>query len=183
MSCRCTTRIWRQIHAAAGVGHVPNQVKSSDAILFITPEGQPRDAGWREERHRRWLSTAELRAWKAASPRSAFSLTPGKLGAMGAHQQLRLTLSVLGVPVMPAPETYLADAGKQFDGDGKLGERGHDQTPHRSMLQRLRDLDRSLHLDGNEARDARRHFFGSLIRQRRNDLTGIPELQVAASHT
>lgn len=39
---------------------------------------------------------------------------------MAAHQQLRLTLSVSGSPVMPAPEVYLAEAGKLFGPDGKL---------------------------------------------------------------
>lgn len=96
-----------------------NQVKSSDAILFITPEynrGMPGgvknaiDVGSRPPRQSSWRG----------KPAAVISLTPGKLGAMGAHQQLRLTLSVLGVPVMPAPEVYLAEAGTLFDSNGKL---------------------------------------------------------------
>jgi chromate reductase len=96
-----------------------NQVKSSDAILFITPEynrGMPGgvknaiDVGSRPPKQSAWRG----------KPAAVISLTPGKLGAMGAHQQLRLTLSVLGVPVMPMPEVYIAEAGKLFDNDGKL---------------------------------------------------------------
>jgi chromate reductase len=96
-----------------------NQVKSSDAILFITPEynrGMPAavknaiDVGTRPPKQSVWRG----------KPAAVISLTPGKLGAMAAHQQLRLSLSVIGVPVMPAPEVYLADASKQFDVDGKL---------------------------------------------------------------
>lgn len=96
-----------------------NQVKSSDAILFITPEynrGMPGgvknaiDVGSRPPKQSAWRG----------KPAAVVSLTPGKLGAMGAHQQLRLTLSVLGVPVMPMPEVYIAEAGKLFDNDGKL---------------------------------------------------------------
>lgn len=96
-----------------------DQVKSSDAILFITPEynrGLPGavknaiDVGTRPPKQGVWKG----------KPAAVISLTPGKLGAMAAHQQLRLALSVVGVPVMPLPEMYLSGAGTLFDGSGKL---------------------------------------------------------------
>jgi chromate reductase len=96
-----------------------NQVKSSDAMLFITPEynrGLPGavknaiDVGSRPMKESVWRG----------KPAAVVSLTPGKLGAMAAHQQLRLGLSVIGVPVMPLPEVYLAGAGNLFDENGKL---------------------------------------------------------------
>lgn len=96
-----------------------NQVGSSEAILFITPEynrGMPAavknaiDVGTRPPKQSVWRG----------KPAAVISLTPGRLGAMAAHQQLRLSLSVIGVPVMPAPEIYLAEAGKLFDSNGKL---------------------------------------------------------------
>lgn len=96
-----------------------NQVKSSDAILFITPEynrGMPAavknaiDVGTRPSKQSVWRG----------KPAAVISLTPGKFGAMAANQQLRSSLSVIGVPVMPVPEVYLADAGKLFDANGKL---------------------------------------------------------------
>jgi chromate reductase, NAD(P)H dehydrogenase (quinone) len=57
--------------------------------------------------------------WRG-KPALVVSQTPGKLGAMAAHQQLRLTLSVIGSPVMPAPEVYLPEVAKLFGPDGKL---------------------------------------------------------------
>ena len=96
-----------------------DQVKSSDAILFITPEynrGMPGavknaiDVGTRPPKQSVWRG----------KPAAVISLTPGRLGAMAAHQQLRLALSVIGVPVMPAPEVYLAEAAKLFDSNGTL---------------------------------------------------------------
>lgn len=96
-----------------------NRVKSSDAILFITPEynrGMPAavknaiDVGSRPIKESVWRG----------KPAAVVSLTPGKLGAMAAHQQLRLGLSVIGVPVMPSPEVYLGGAGNLFDENGKL---------------------------------------------------------------
>ncbi|MDY6944468.1 MAG: NAD(P)H-dependent oxidoreductase [Pseudomonadota bacterium] len=96
-----------------------DQVKGCDAILFITPEynrGMPAalknaiDVGTRPPKQSVWRG----------KPAAVMSLTPGKLGAMAAHQQLRLCLSVIGVPVMPSPEIYLAGAGDLFDGGGRL---------------------------------------------------------------
>jgi chromate reductase len=96
-----------------------HRVKSSDALLFITPEynrGMPAavknaiDVGTRPPKQSVWRG----------KPAAVISLTPGRLGAMAAHQQLRLSLSVIGVAVMPMPEVYLAEAGKLFDSNGKL---------------------------------------------------------------
>lgn len=113
-----------------------NQVKASDAILFITPEynrGLPAavknaiDVGSRPSKESAWRG----------KPAAVISLTPGRLGAMAAHQQLRLGLSVIGVPVMPLPEMYLAGAGELFDGGGKLV---HEDTRKR-LAAMLNDFD------------------------------------------
>jgi len=113
-----------------------NQLKSSDAILFITPEynrGVPAavknaiDVGTRPPRQS---------AWKG-KPAAVISLSPGRLGAMAAHQQLRLSLSVIGVPVMPSPEMYLSEAAKQFDASGRLVS---DETI-KSLTQLLHDFE------------------------------------------
>jgi chromate reductase len=113
-----------------------NQVKSSDAILFITPEynrGLPAavknaiDVGSRPPKESVWRG----------KPAAVISLTPGKLGAMAAHQQLRLGLSVIGVPVMPSPEMYLAGAGDLFDGGGKLV----DEETRKRLASMLIDFD------------------------------------------
>lgn len=113
-----------------------NQVKSCDAILFITPEynrGLPAavknaiDVGSRPPKESVWRG----------KPAAVISLTPGKLGAMAAHQQLRLGLSVIGVPVMPSPEMYLAGAGELFDGGGKLV----DEETRKRLASMLNDFD------------------------------------------
>lgn len=113
-----------------------NQVRSCEAILFITPEynrGMPAavknaiDVGSRPSKESVWRG----------KPAAVMSLTPGKLGAMAAHQQLRLCLSVIGVPVMPAPEIYLAGAGDLFDGSGKLA----DEETRKRLTSMLNDFD------------------------------------------
>lgn len=95
------------------------QLRQSDAVLFVTPEynrGMPGvlknaiDVGSRPPKESVWRG----------KPALVISQTPGKLGGMAANQQLRLALSVLGSPAMPAPEVYLAEVGKLFGPDGKL---------------------------------------------------------------
>jgi chromate reductase len=57
--------------------------------------------------------------WKGR-PTAVISVTPGPLGAMASHQQLRLTMSVLDSPTLPGPEVYVPGAGNLFDDSGKL---------------------------------------------------------------
>jgi chromate reductase len=96
-----------------------DDIRKSDAVLFVTPEynrGMPGvlknaiDVGSRPPKQSVWRG----------KPALVVSQTPGKLGAMAAHQQLRLTLSVIGSPVMPAPEVYLPEVAKLFGPDSKL---------------------------------------------------------------
>jgi len=96
-----------------------NQVKQSDAILFITPEynrGIPAvvknavDVGSRPPKDSVWNGR----------PVAVISLTPGKFGAMTSNQQLRHSLACIGSPVLPLPEAYLGDAAGLFDANGKL---------------------------------------------------------------
>ena len=56
----------------------------------------------------------------SGKPTAVISLTPGALGAMAAHQQLRHTLSILNSPTMPGPEIYIPGAGGLFDDAGQL---------------------------------------------------------------
>jgi chromate reductase len=96
-----------------------NQVIASDAVLFVTPEynrGMPGslknaiDVGSRP-----WGKSV----W-SGKPTAVMSLTPGPLGAMAAHQQLRHTLSILNSPTLPGPEVYMPNAQALFDESGKL---------------------------------------------------------------
>ena len=94
-------------------------IAQTDAVLLITPEynrGMPGalknafDVGSRP-----WGKSI----WNGR-PSAVMSLTPGALGAMSAHQQVRHTLSILNSPTMPGPEVYLHSAASLFDDSGKL---------------------------------------------------------------
>jgi chromate reductase len=99
--------------------HFRSQVASTNAVLFVTPEynrGMPGalknalDVGSRPWGHSLW----------SGKPTAVISITPGALGAMAAHQQLRHTLSILNSPTMPGPEIYIPGAAGLFDEAGKL---------------------------------------------------------------
>jgi len=96
-----------------------DHIRKSDGVIFVTPEynrGMPGavknaiDVGSRPPKESVWRG----------KPALVISQTPGRLGAMSAHQQLRLTLSVSGSPVMPAPEVYIPEVAKLFGPDGRL---------------------------------------------------------------
>ncbi len=95
------------------------QVAATDGVLFITPEfnrGMPGalknaiDVGSRPWGYSVWNG----------KPTAVMSLTPGPLGAMAAHQQLRHTLSILNSPTLPGPEVYMPGAASLFDDLGQL---------------------------------------------------------------
>jgi chromate reductase len=99
------------------------QVAGTDGVLFVTPEfnrGMPGalknaiDVGTRPWGHSVWNG----------KPTAVISLTPGPLGAMSAHQQLRLTLSVINSPTLPGPEVYMPGAASLFNEAGKLTNEG-----------------------------------------------------------
>ena len=94
-------------------------VAGTDAVLFVTPEynrGMPGalknaiDVGTRPWGHSVWNG----------KPTAVMSLTPGPLGAMSSHQQLRHTLSVINSPTLPGPEVYMPGAASLFNEAGKL---------------------------------------------------------------
>ena len=101
-------------HAPAAWTAFRQQTGRADGVLFITPEynrGMPGalknaiDVGSRP-----WGKSV----WNG-KPTAVISLTPGPLGAMSAHAQLRHTLSVVNSPTMPGPEMYLHSAAALFD--------------------------------------------------------------------
>jgi chromate reductase, NAD(P)H dehydrogenase (quinone) len=98
-------------------------VKSTDALLFVTPEfnrGIPgplknaMDVGSRP-----WGDSA----W-TGKPGGVISLTPGALGAMAANHQLRQVLMAVNIAAMPYPEAYIPGAETLFDESGRLTNDG-----------------------------------------------------------
>ena len=98
-----------------------DQVASSDALLFVTPEYNRSvpaplknaiDVGSRPYGKSAW----------SGKPGAIISVSPGAIGGFGANHHLRQSLVFLDVPCMQQPEAYLGGAGSAFDEAGKLSE-------------------------------------------------------------
>src|SRR5882762_8897242 len=85
------------------------RIRRADAVLFVTPEynrGIPGamknalDVASRPYGHNAW----------AGKPGAVVSVSPGAIGAFGAHHHLRQSLVFLDVPVLQQPEMYIGGA-------------------------------------------------------------------------
>jgi chromate reductase len=94
-------------------------IARSHAVLLATPEynrsvpaclKNALDVGSRPQGKSVW----------DGKPAGIVSVTPYKLGALGANHALRQALVYLNVPAMQQPEAYIANAGDLFDPEGKL---------------------------------------------------------------
>ncbi|WP_223520816.1 NADPH-dependent FMN reductase [Pseudomonas sp. GL-B-19] len=97
------------------------QVRSSDAVLFVTPEYNRSvpapmknaiDVGSRPYGQSAW----------SGKPGAIISASPGAVGGFGANHHLRQSMVFLDVPCMQQPEAYLSGAGSAFDESGKPSE-------------------------------------------------------------
>jgi chromate reductase len=95
------------------------RIKRADAVLFATPEYNRSipavlknviDIGSRPVGANSW----------AGKPAAIMSVSPGVMGAFGANQHLRQSISSLNVPLMPSPEAYIGGVTKLLDPAGQL---------------------------------------------------------------
>lgn len=98
------------------------QIKGSNALLFVTPE------------YNRSVPGALKNAIDVGSrpygqsvfsgkPGAVISVSPGAVGGFGANHHLRQSLVFLDVPCMQQPEAYVGGAATLFDEQGKLSEK------------------------------------------------------------
>lgn len=96
-----------------------NEVISSDAVLFVTPEYNRSIPGALKNALDVGSRPRGKSAW-SGKPAGVMSITPGALGAMAAHHHLRQVLCAVNLAAMPHPEVYLPNAAKLFDSEGRL---------------------------------------------------------------
>jgi chromate reductase len=118
---RCITKTSTAIHRRQPTALSANKLRSSDAVLFVTPEYNRSvpaplknaiDVGSRPYGKSAW----------SGKPGAVISVSPGAIGGFGANQHLRQSFVFLNVPCMQQPEAYLGGAGTAFDESGKLSE-------------------------------------------------------------
>ncbi|WP_339515603.1 NADPH-dependent FMN reductase [Pseudomonas sp. RL_15y_Pfl2_60] len=98
-----------------------NEVKATDALLFVTPE------------YNRSVPAPMKNAIDVGSrpygqsvfsdkPGAVLSASPGAVGGFGANHHLRQSMVFLNVQMMQQPEAYLGGAGSFFDDNGQLSD-------------------------------------------------------------
>src|ERR1039457_496618 len=98
------------------------QIKSADAVLFVTPEYNRSVPGVLKNA----LDVASRPYGKSAwdgKPGAVISVSPGGIGGFGANHHLRQSLVFLNVPTMQQPEAYIGGAGGLFDAGGELAKK------------------------------------------------------------
>ena len=96
-----------------------NQIRSSDAIIFVTPEYNRSIPGVLKNA----LDIASRPYGQNAFEKKAagvISISIGALGGFGANHHLRQILVPLNMPTMPQPEVYLGEAKKYFSDSGSF---------------------------------------------------------------
>ena len=95
------------------------RVRSLDAFLFVTPEynrGMPAviknavDVASRPLGHNMW----------SRKPAGIVSASPGALGGLASHSELRQSLFAVGVAVLPYPEMYIPNVNTLLGPDGSV---------------------------------------------------------------
>jgi chromate reductase len=98
---------------------IRQQIRSADAVLFVTPEYNRSVPGVLKNA----LDVASRpygnNAWEA-KPGAVISVSPGAIGGFGANHHLRQCLVFLNVPTMQQPEAYIGGAESMFDKGGRL---------------------------------------------------------------
>jgi chromate reductase len=100
-----------------------NQIKTADAVLFVTPEYNRSVPGALKNAIDVGSRPYGQSAWDG-KPGAVVSVSPGAIGGFGANHHLRQSLVFLNVPTMPQPEVYLGGAANLFDAEGALTNSG-----------------------------------------------------------
>lgn len=98
------------------------QIKGSNALLFVTPEYNRSVPGALKNA----IDVGSRPYGQSAfsgKPGAVVSVSPGAVGGFGANHHLRQSLVFLDVPCMQQPEAYIGGAATLFDEQGKLSEK------------------------------------------------------------
>ena len=99
------------------------QVKSADAVLFVTPEYNRSVPGVLKNAIDVGSRPYGSSVWNG-KPAAVISNSPGAIGGFGAYHHLRQSLVFLNMPTVNQPETYVGAVASLFDANGELVNEG-----------------------------------------------------------
>ncbi|MEO8042556.1 MAG: NAD(P)H-dependent oxidoreductase [Acidobacteriota bacterium] len=95
-------------------------IKSSDAVLFLTPEYNRTIPGGLKNAIDVGSRPYGSSVWQG-KPGAVISVSPGAIGGFGANHVLRQSMVFLGVPMLPH-EAYIGAVSTLFDENGVLAD-------------------------------------------------------------
>lgn len=95
------------------------EMATADAVLFATPEYNRSLPGNLKNAVDVGSRPYGKGVWNG-KPGAIVSVSPGKIGGLGANMALRQTLVFVDVPVMQQPEAYIGGAAELFGDDGSV---------------------------------------------------------------
>jgi chromate reductase len=95
------------------------QVRTSDAVLFVTPEYNRSVPGGLKNAIDVGSRPYGQSVW-SKKPCAVVSVSPGAIGGFGANHHLRQSLVFLDMPVLQQPEAYIGGAASLFADDGSI---------------------------------------------------------------
>jgi chromate reductase len=95
------------------------EIRGSDAVLFVTPEYNRSVPGVLKNAIDVGSRPYGSSVW-SGKPAAVVSLSPGAIGAFGANHHLRQSLVFLDMPVLQQPEAYIGNAFSLFSASGEL---------------------------------------------------------------
>ncbi len=99
------------------------QVKSCDAVLFVTPEYNRSIPGALKNAIDVGSRPYGASAWDS-KPGAVISVSPSAAGGFGSNQHLRQTFVFLNILCMQQPEAYIGQAHNLFDAKGEINNDG-----------------------------------------------------------
>jgi chromate reductase len=100
-----------------------DDVRASDAVLFVTPEYNRSVPGGLKNAIDVGSRPYGRSVW-SGKPAAIMSVSPGAIGGFGANHHLRQSLVFLDMPILQQPEAYVGGAAALFDDQGNLVQDG-----------------------------------------------------------
>jgi chromate reductase len=99
------------------------QVRSSDGVLFATPEYNRSIPAALKNAIDVGSRPGGASVW-SGKPAAVISVSPGALGGFGANHHIRQCLTFLDMPVLQQPEAYVGRVAGLIDADGRITSSG-----------------------------------------------------------
>lgn len=99
--------------------HFREQIKTSDGVLFVTPEYNRSVPGVLKNAIDVGSRPYGKSVW-SKKPGAVISVSPGAIGGFGANHHLRQSFVFLDIPILQQPEAYIGGVESLFNDRGEL---------------------------------------------------------------